>query len=74
MYDLDVDVSCKKKFFKLAKKNPKQMEIIDKKILEIRSNPEHFKPLKGDMKGSRRVHIDTHFVLVMRLMMILFEY
>ncbi len=64
MYDLDVDIDCKKKFFKLARKNPKQLEIIDKKILEICSNPFHFKSLRGNMKGSYRVHIDTHFVLV----------
>lgn len=50
------------KFDKLAKKNKKQLIVINKKIREILKNPYHFKPLKGDMKGSRRVHFG-HFVL-----------
>lgn len=50
-------------FAKLLKKNKKQLEIINKKVLEIQENPYHFKPLSGDMHGARRVHIDKHFVL-----------
>ena len=53
-----------KKFHKLAKKNKKQLSMIDKKLKEIISDPYHFKPLKGDMKGRRRVHIDSSFVLI----------
>ena len=41
-----------------------QVEIIDKKVLQILENPHHFKPLRGDMHGARRVHIDKSFVLV----------
>ena len=63
MHKLDTNNKCKKIFAKLSKKNPKQMWIIRNKIFEILQNPEHYKPLKGDMKGLRRVHIDDHFVL-----------
>ena len=51
-------------FDKLRKKNPKQMEIIYKKLEQILENPYKFKPLRSDMHGTREVHIDKHFVLV----------
>lgn len=62
-YEIDISDELDKKFNKLAKKNRKQLMIIHKKVEEIRENPCHYKPLKGDMKGSRRVHIDKSFVL-----------
>lgn len=62
-YDLDISDELEKVFGKLAKKNKKQLLIIHKKVEEIRENPYHYKPLKGDMKGARRVHIDKSFVL-----------
>jgi len=46
MYKLFVRKSVETIFFKLAKKNPKQIEIIHKKIIEIRENPQHYKNLK----------------------------
>ena len=52
-----------KVFSKLAKKNKKQIQIIHKKIQQILKDPYHFKPLRGDMHGARRVHIDKSFVL-----------
>ena len=63
MYSLESKPDVDKKFLKLSKKNPKQMEIITKKIKQILENPYHFKPLRGDMHGARRVHIDKSFVL-----------
>ena len=62
-YPLDISDNVNRKFNKLAKKDKKQLEIINKKINQIRENPSHFKPLRGDMKGARRVHIDKSFVL-----------
>ncbi len=63
IYSLEVSEDLDKKLKKLAKKNKKQVEIINKKVQQILQNPYHFKSLKGDMKGARRVHIDTSFVL-----------
>ena len=63
MYSLESKPDVDKKFLKLSKKNPKQMEIITKKIKQILENPYHFKPLRGDMHGARRVNIDKSFVL-----------
>jgi len=63
MYSLALKPNVDKVFYKLGRKNPKQMLIITKKIGQILENPEHFKPLRGDMHGARRVHIDKSFVL-----------
>ena len=63
-YLLDISTKAEKVFSKLRNKNLKHMKIINKKIIQIRINPYHFKPLRGDLHGSRRVHIDKHFVLV----------
>ncbi|MDD5615942.1 MAG: type II toxin-antitoxin system mRNA interferase toxin, RelE/StbE family [Candidatus Methanoperedens sp.] len=63
MYSLEVRESVDRIFSKLAKKNPKQMQIIDKKIKQVLENPHHFKPLRAPMQHLRRVHIDKSFVL-----------
>ncbi len=62
-YNLEISEELERKFTKLAKKNKKQLEIINKKVKQILENPYHFKPLSGDMHGARRVHIDKSFVL-----------
>ena len=62
-YKLQVSEELDRIFSKLTKKNKKQLQIINKKIQQIMENPYHFKPLRGDRHGSRRVHIDKSFVL-----------
>ena len=62
-YSLVISEQLDKKFKKLSDKNKVQLEIINKKVRQILENPYHFKPLRGDMHGSRRVHIDKSFVL-----------
>jgi len=63
-YGLDLSEKIDKIFSKLSKKNKKQLKIIINKIEQIRDNPHHFKPLRGDIHGARRVHIDKSFVLI----------
>ncbi len=63
-YSLEISSLADSKFKKLAKKDKKQLETIAKKIDQILENPEHFKPLRGDMHGARRVHVDKSFVLI----------
>jgi len=63
MYVLETKPNLDKIFSKLSKKNSKQMGIISNKVEQILENPFHFKPLRGDMHGARRVHIDKSFVL-----------
>lgn len=62
-YSLEVSEKIDKIFLKLKKRDWKQLKIIDNKVREILKNPHHYKPLRGDMHGSRRVHIDSSFVL-----------
>lgn len=62
-YTLEIPEHLDHIFSKLTKKNKMQMEIINKKLQQILRNPYHFKPLRGDMHGARRVHVDSSFVL-----------
>jgi len=64
MYDCELRKSVENIFFKLKKKSPKQLEIIHKKIEEIRSNPQHYKNLRHPLQHLKRVHVDKSFVLV----------
>ena len=64
MYALEIRESVEKIFSKLANKNPKQLEIIGKKVTEIRKNPQHYKNLRKPLQHLKRVHIDKSFVLV----------
>jgi len=64
MYEYELRKSVEKEFFKLAKKNPKQLLAIEKKIQEVIKNPDRYKNLKKPMQHLKRVHIDKSFVLV----------
>ncbi len=68
LYDLEISEEAEKKFLKLKKKNINQLRMINKKVLQIRESPYHFKPLRGDMQGARRVHIDKSFVLTYEIL------
>lgn len=63
MYTYEFRKSVEKEFFKLAKKNPKQLVIIEKKIQEIIKNPQHYKNLKRPLQHLKRVHVGSSFVL-----------
>lgn len=68
MYALDVKPAADRIFQKLAKKNLHQLKIIDKKIEEIRLNPNHdYKFLRKPLQTFNRVHIDKHFVLIFKI-------
>ena len=63
-YTLEKKEHMDRVFNKLAKRNPKTLQIIYKKLGQILEDPYRFKPLRSDMKEYREVHIDKHFVLV----------
>ncbi len=48
---------------KIRTRDPVLYDRLEKKVLEISEKPEHYKPLRGNLAGTRRVHIDP-FVLV----------
>lgn len=68
MYKLDIKEEADRIFKKLSKKNRKQLEIIYKKLNEIRENPYHeYKFLTNPLNTFNRVHIDSSFVLIFRI-------
>jgi len=52
-----------KQLKKIKKKNIIMFNRPAKKIKEIRDNPGHYKPLKNELSGSRRAHLDP-FVII----------
>ena len=62
-YSILVSDKCEKGMEKLCKKNNLLREILKKKMNEIIENPQHYKPLRHDLAGERRVHIMKSFVL-----------
>lgn len=63
MYEVYSKPHLDKIFDTLSKKNPKQLEIISKKVEEISQDPHRFKNLRYPLNNWKRVHIDKHFVL-----------
>lgn len=66
-HSFEVSKRLEKEMEKLQKKNKRRFEALLSKMSEILDNPYHFKPLRHDMKGLRRVHIDKSFVLVFEI-------
>ncbi|HLC48127.1 MAG TPA: type II toxin-antitoxin system mRNA interferase toxin, RelE/StbE family [Candidatus Norongarragalinales archaeon] len=48
----------------MKKKDRQRLNMINRKVEEILLNPSHYKPLRGDLHGARRVHIGGSFVLL----------
>lgn len=67
MWAISVTEHIDRAFKKLSKKNPKRLEIIQKKIEAILANPHQFKPLRAPLQNLRRVHIDKSFILVYQI-------
>ena len=63
MYSLEIEEEVYREFEKLAKKDRKHLEAINKKIEQILNDPFQFKPLKHPLEGLRRVHVGS-FVLI----------
>ncbi len=68
MRKFEISQRLEKVLKKLIKKDKKKYEIILNKIGEIieSENITHYKNLRYDLGDSKRVHINTHFVLVFR--------
>jgi len=63
LYSLEIEEEVYREFEKLAKKDRKHLEAINKKIEQILNDPFQFKPLKHPLDGLRRVHVGS-FVLI----------
>ncbi|MBI5393517.1 type II toxin-antitoxin system RelE/ParE family toxin [Candidatus Woesearchaeota archaeon] len=62
-YNIDIHPDCKEEINKSCKKNPVLQKAIKNKMEEIIENPQHYKSLRYDAAGERRVHILKSFVL-----------
>lgn len=67
MYNFEIVPSLQKELNKLFKKDKKTYEAVMNKIDEILENPQHYKPLRHDLAGERRVHIMKSFVLKFKI-------
>jgi YafQ family addiction module toxin component len=63
-YRLLIEEALKARLKKLSKKNRPLYDAVLAKAKEILENPMHFKPLRHELKGLRRVHLEKSFVLV----------
>ena len=66
-YKFEIKPKLEKKLKKIEKKDPVMFKAARDKIEEIIKNPCHYKPLRYDMKGLRRVHLEKSFVLVFEI-------
>ncbi len=63
-YSIEIKPSCKRSINKAWEKNPVLRKALTNKMNEILKNPHHYKPLRHDLSGERRVHILKSFVLI----------
>lgn len=55
--------SFNREYDKLFYRNRALHEQIEKKVEHIVEHPEHYKPLRGNMKGMRRVHFGSYVLI-----------
>jgi len=66
-YKFEIKPKVDKKLKKIEKKDPVMFKAARDKIEVIIKNPHHYKPLRYDLKGLRRVHLEKSFVLVFEI-------
>lgn len=67
MYSLETKPSCQESINKLSKKIPVLKKALENKVKEIILNPNHYKPLRNELAGERRVHLLKSFVLIFEI-------
>ena len=65
-YSIEFSREFEKSMKKLNKKNKSLFKQIQKKLIEIIQNPEHYKPLRNVFAGFRRAHFGS-FVLIYKI-------
>ena len=66
VYSVEFGIEFEKSMKKLKKKDKVLFEQIQKKLIEIIQNPEHYKPLRNVFAGFRRIHFGS-FVLIYKI-------
>jgi len=62
-HEIEIKPSCQESISKLCKKNHILKDALKKKMEEVMQNPQHYKPLRYNLAGEKRVHIMKSFVL-----------
>jgi YafQ family addiction module toxin component len=65
-YQIEFSVQFEKSMKKLKKKDKVLFEQIQKKLIDLVQNPDHYKPLKNILAGYRRIHFGS-FVLIYKI-------
>jgi len=65
-YTIEFSSQFEKSMKKLKKKDKKLFEQIQKKLIDLVLNPDHYKPLKNIFAGYRRIHFGS-FVLIYKI-------
>ena len=65
-YSIEFSREFEKSIKKLKKKDKVLFEQIQKKLIELVQNPEHYKPLRNVFAGFRRIHFGS-FVLIYKI-------
>jgi YafQ family addiction module toxin component len=64
LYQPAVSKKLKVQIEKIHKKDRVFYDSLMRKIKEILNDPHHYKPLRHDLKGFYRVHLEKSFVLI----------
>ncbi len=66
VYQIEFSVQFEKSMKKLKKKDKVLFDQIQKKLIDLVQNPDHYKPLKNILAGYRRIHFGS-FVLIYKI-------
>ena len=66
VYQIEFSVQFEKSMKKLKKKDKVLFEQIQKKLINLVQNPDHYKPLKNILAGYRRIHFGS-FILIYKI-------
>lgn len=66
VYQIEFSAQFEKSMKKLKKKDNVLFEQIQKKLIDLVQNPDHYKPLKNIFAGYRRIHFGS-FVLIYKI-------
>jgi YafQ family addiction module toxin component len=66
-YRFEIKPKLEKKLKKTENKDPVMFKVARDEIEEIIKNPHHYKPLRYNLKGLRRVHLRKSFVLIFEI-------
>lgn len=66
VYQIEFSVQFEKSMKKLKKKDKVLFEQMQKKLIDLVQNPDHYKPLKNILAGYRRIHFGS-FVLIYKI-------